>query len=730
MTISVWRYSHLALAVVSFVFIALASLTGIVLAFEPVAQQLKPYAVKALDTIPLARVIPVLKQSSPGIIDVTIEGNHYVRVTAIDEDSKKREFYVHPLTGHRLADVHKKSDFFEWVTTMHRSLFLHKTGRLFVGISSFLLFLIALSGTILVIQRQRSLKRFFSKLVKENFTRHYHVVLGRLSLIPIIILSLTGTYLFLIRFEIFPAGKTSSPILVKETSSLSSEKDNAFSAFKNIMLGDVQKLEFPFSDDPEDYFTLKLKTRELLIHQYTGEVLGEMLYGTNIQLTNLSLDLHTGRSSSIWAILLASACINILFFIYSGFAITIKRRENKFRNKYPKEECDTVILVGSENGSTFGFATAVHQQLIKTGRKAYLTELNNYTVFPKAEQLVVITATYGQGNAPSNASKFLKLLEEKPQLKKIYFSVVGFGSRAYPDFCQFAFEVQHALSSREWAIPLLNVQTVNDKSPADFIEWSAIWSQKTEIPFTITELPKTLSKRRQLFTVTGKQAVAGEGQTFLLRLKPKAGRQFTSGDLLAIYPTSDHRERCYSIAKINKEIQLSVRLHPGGLGSGYLYALEKGQTLEAQIIKNQGFHFPKRAKHVIMISNGTGIAPFLGMLDQNSDKTACHLYCGFRDQPAFGLYGDYIQKKLEHQKLSRLQVAYSREGEKQYVKDLLAKDAVFISHTLENKGVIMICGSLAMQNDVLELLETICVNRTGKSISFYQARKQVLTDCY
>ncbi|MCB0434087.1 MAG: hypothetical protein KDD18_14235, partial [Mangrovimonas sp.] len=42
-TISIWRYSHLALAVSSFVFIILASLTGIILAFQPISEQIKPY---------------------------------------------------------------------------------------------------------------------------------------------------------------------------------------------------------------------------------------------------------------------------------------------------------------------------------------------------------------------------------------------------------------------------------------------------------------------------------------------------------------------------------------------------------------------------------------------------------------------------------------------------------------------------------------------------------------
>ena len=51
MTISIWRYSHLALAITASVFILLASVTGIILAFQPISEQLQPYKVEDLKTI-------------------------------------------------------------------------------------------------------------------------------------------------------------------------------------------------------------------------------------------------------------------------------------------------------------------------------------------------------------------------------------------------------------------------------------------------------------------------------------------------------------------------------------------------------------------------------------------------------------------------------------------------------------------------------------------------------
>ncbi|HRB72979.1 MAG TPA: PepSY-associated TM helix domain-containing protein, partial [Flavobacterium sp.] len=402
MTISLWRYNHLALAVSSFLFIALASVTGIVLAFEPVLQKTQPYHAADFNQITVAELLPVLKKEYDEITDVTIDANQFVIAKVIDADGKDVTVYIDPKTGKSLGAVPKENEFFRWVTTLHRSLFLHETGRVFIGITAFLLFLIASTGTVLVIQRQRGLKRFFSRIVKENFAQYYHVLLGRLALIPILIITITGTYLSLVRFELLgPEKKITHNIDFDGIRSEPAQKLSDFKVFQHLLLSEVQSIEFPFSEDVEDYYTFKLKDRELVVNQITGDILSEIPYSQTTLLSNLSLTLHTGRSSAVWAIVLAIAAANILFFIYSGFAITLKRRGHRVRNKFKSDESRFVILVGSENGSTFRFANAVHEQLLKQGEKSFIAELNAYTVFPKAEYLILLTATYGLGDAPT-----------------------------------------------------------------------------------------------------------------------------------------------------------------------------------------------------------------------------------------------------------------------------------------------------------------------------------------
>ncbi|QGK73700.1 PepSY domain-containing protein [Flavobacterium sp. SLB02] len=729
MTLSFWRYAHLALALFSSLFLILASTTGIILALDAMQEKTLPYKVENFDKITLGETLTVLKKQYTEITELNVDHNQFVTLQAIDEDGNDINAYINPKTGKQLGTPVKKSEFIQWVTGFHRSLFLHETGRFFVGVISFLLLLIAISGFALVLNRQRGIRNFFSKVVKDYFAQYYHVVLGRLALIPILIIALTGTYLSLERFNFFMDKEEKKK---EKTEIVTPSKDKTVSVFTTTLLADVKKIEFPFTDDPEEYYIIELNDREIEVNQVTGAVATQKRSPMIVQLSDLSLNLHTGKTNAIWAFILAIASLNILFFIYSGFAITLKRRSSRIKNKFQASESKFILLAGSENGSSLHFANAILKQLIGHGEKAFITELNSYTTFPKAEHIIVFSSTHGLGDAPSNGSKFVSLIQKYPQEQKINYSVVGFGSKAYPDFCEFAFETDRQLENHNWAERFLDVQTVNDKSATEFVEWIKLWSAKTGIPLSTTpSLYNHVPKGLQKLMVLDKTLVSENEQTFILTLRANARAKFSSGDLLAIYPANDTRERLYSIGNHSGNIQLVVKLHPHGLGSEFLNNLTPGNTIKARIINNKAFHFPKKISKVALISNGTGIAPFLGMIEQNKTKTETHLYAGFRmETETVSGYKKFTAEMMEKQKLQSFHLALSREAEHFYVMDLIKRDADFFIDLLKEGGVIMICGSLAMQKDVEAILDKLCLERKIKSIADYKENGQLLTDCY
>jgi sulfite reductase (NADPH) flavoprotein alpha-component len=730
MTLSFWRYSHLALALFSAVFLILASLTGVILAVDAVQEKMPAYQVENFNTITLEETLPILRKEYMEITELSVDHNQFVTLQGIDQEDNDVHAYIDPRTGKILGQPIKKSEFINWTTALHRSLFLKETGRFIVGFISFILVLISISGFVLVLKRQRGLRNFFSKVVKEYFAQYYHVVLGRLALIPIFIIALSGTYLTLEKFNFF-IEKTDVDEKTEVTKPTPiTQKGNA-SFFKNTLLADVQKIEFPFSDDPEEYYIIKLKDREIEVNQITGAVISETKSPMTIQLADLSLDLHTGRTNAVWAIILGIASLNILFFIYSGFAMTLKRRASRIKNKYKPEESKFILLVGSENGSTLRFANAIYKQLLAHGQKVFVSELNNFKTYPKAEQLIIFASTHGLGDPPSNATKFISLINQIEQKQKIKVSIVGFGSTAYPDFCGYAREIDDLLAKQNWAERILELQTVNDKSAEEFVDWIKLWGKKTEISLSTTpSLYNHVPKGLQKFMVLDKTLISDTEHTFLLTLRANSRAKFTSGDLLAIYPANDTRERLYSIGNHSSNIQLVVKLHPQGLGSNFLYNVEVGSIIKAQIIKNPSFHLPKNASKVALISNGTGIAPFLGMLEQNKKKIETHLYCGFRTETvSVSGYKKFAHEMMEKQQLHNFHLALSRELNHDYVMNLIKRDADFFIDLLTHGGVVMICGSLAMQKDVELALDEL-LTPTTLTISDYKAKGQVLTDCY
>ncbi|MCT3734398.1 PepSY domain-containing protein [Elizabethkingia anophelis] len=731
MTLSIWRYAHLTLAILTFSFLIVASSTGVILAYDAAQEKVQPYRVDDFSELNLAQSLPELRKVFPEITEITVDHNQFVTLEGFDQEGKEVKAYINPKTGKILGKPIEKSEFINWVTSLHRSLFLKETGRFAVGIISFLLMLISISGLILIIKRQQGVKHFFDKIKKDFFSQYFHVVSGRLLLIPVLVIAITGTYLFMIRFEFIPKGKNEN-VVIKKNNDESEKKIAEFPIFKETKFNNVKKIEFPFiEDEPEEYFVLKLKDREISVNQINGNIVKEEKYPLTTIYDNLSLSLHTGRGSVTWAIILGLASLNILMFIYSGFVITFKRTRNKIRNKHKAEDAEIVILVGSENGSTLGFASHIHSQFNSAGKKSFLTELNHFKVFPKAQHILVFTSTYGLGDAPTNAKHFKNLLPKFPQNQKVKYSVVGFGSKAYDDFCGYAIEIDQLLGEQSWAEPQLALHTVNDRSTTEFAEWAKQWSYETMIP--LASAPSLYNQKTpplKPMKVVGKSEIVEEVTTFKILLKPGRTLSFKSGDLLAIYPDNDHKERFYSIGKVDGAIQLVVKLYENGLGSGFLYKLKEGQEIKARIVKNFEFHLPKKANKVAMISNGTGIAPFLGMIEENSKETEAHLYCGFRRSSKLTKsYEDFAAENIQKGKLTKLNLAYSREEQSQYVMDLVKRDAIFFIDLLTQGGYIMICGALKMQHDLEDLLRDLCTQQ-NKNYEDYKANGQILTDCY
>jgi sulfite reductase (NADPH) flavoprotein alpha-component len=88
--------------------------------------------------------------------------------------------------------------------------------------------------------------------------------------------------------------------------------------------------------------------------------------------------------------------------------------------------------------------------------------------------LVILTATHGDGEAPANASRFMSQFNRQSPKNDIDYAVLGFGSRSYPKFCQFAIAVDALLEQHPKYTPLMPLFKINNQEEISFQQWETL----------------------------------------------------------------------------------------------------------------------------------------------------------------------------------------------------------------------------------------------------------------
>jgi sulfite reductase (NADPH) flavoprotein alpha-component len=110
------------------------------------------------------------------------------------------------------------------------------------------------------------------------------------------------------------------------------------------------------------------------------------------------------------------------------------------------------ILWGSQTGNARNLAQVISEQL--TSEEIESTVLDMGEVDPSEifsmKNILIVTSTYGDGEAPDNASNwhsFVKF-EEDLNLSHLHYAVLGLGDTYYPHFCQCGKDFDEYLSKR------------------------------------------------------------------------------------------------------------------------------------------------------------------------------------------------------------------------------------------------------------------------------------------
>jgi sulfite reductase (NADPH) flavoprotein alpha-component len=214
--------------------------------------------------------------------------------------------------------------------------------------------------------------------------------------------------------------------------------------------------------------------------------------------------------------------------------------------------------------------------------------------------------------------------------------------------------------------------------------------------------------------------------------------------------------RLYSIASSSKahpgEVHLTVavlRYHSHGRNRGGVCStlladrVEIGGSLPVFLHHNKNFKLPEDgATPIIMVGPGTGIAPFRAFVEERAFTAAIGnnwLFFGDQHRATDYLYGDEWDHHLAEGRLSRLDLAFSRDQEhKVYVQHRMAEHGAELYSWFNDGAVFYVCGdALRMSNDVEETLVAIAEKEGGKSredaeawVSQLKDDKQYLKDVY
>ena len=715
------------------------SLSGAALSLFPAAERLA--APGGAAEMSVAELVPRIEAAIPGLEQVRRAPSG--RITAFwFEDGTPGAAVIDPATGAPVASA-DPDPLLRWLTNLHRSLFLGDAGRLAMAAGAAALLVLAVSGASLVARRAGGWRHWFAPL-RGPLAARLHIEIARFSVAGLAFSALTALWMTASTFGLLPDA-ASEPAFPAAVSGQTGAPVAGMARLAATPVSELRELSFPYPGDATDVFTLRTDSGTGYIDQGTGAELAWAGLSGWERVSETIYRLHTGQGAAGLGLVLGLMALGVPVMGATGVLLwqAGHRGRPRLRGNQPASRAGTILLVGSEGGSTWGFAATLRAALTSAGETVHIAPMSAFDParYAQARRILLLTATYGDGAAPASARGFLARLARADARPGLPLAVLGFGDRSFPAYCGFARSVSEAAAAQGWP-ELLPPATVDRQSPQDFARCGRDLGAALGFPLELAHQPErpaaaalTLVSRRDYGTEVGAPTAilrfALPQVPLRQRLTGRGFGRFHAGDLLGILSDGAAVPRFYSLASGRRDgfIEIVVRKHPGGLCSGQLHALAPGDSLPGFLRPNPGFRTGRGTAPLILIGAGTGIGPLAGFIRGNAGRRAVHLFFGMRHPGSDFLYGGELPGWQADGRLARIVTAVSRRPGPRYVQDALRAEGLEVARLIREGARIMVCGGRDMAAGVTEALTEILAP-SGLSPVALKAEGRYVEDIY
>ena len=721
------------------VLVTILALSGAALSVFPAAERIAaPQAEAGLTVAALADRIQAVY---PGVEQIRRQPSG--RITAYWFDAgRPGAAVIDPATGQGVASA-DPNQALRWLTNLHRSLFLGDGGRIAMAAGAAAMLVLSLSGAALVARRAGGWRHWFARL-RGPLAGRLHVEIARIAVVGLVLSSATALWMTASTFDLLPDGG----VLPADPAEVSGETGFApgqMAPLRQTPVAELRELSFPYPGDATDVFTLKTDRGTGYLDQGTGALVAWADLTGWERVSETIYMLHTGQGAATLGLALGLMALGVPAMGVTGVVVWLAgwRGCPRIRGNQPAGRAETILLVGSEGGSTWGFAASLHAALAQAGQSVHVGPMSAFAPerYAVARRIIVLAATYGDGAAPASARGFLDRLSALDRAPELPLAVLGFGDRSFPAYCAFARAVAAAAQAKGWP-QLMAIDTIDRQSPQDFARWGRALGVALGLDLELSHQP--VLPKSETLTLVSRRDYGAEVQapTAILRFAlPRVSlwqrltgagfARFTAGDLIGVLPEGSAVPRLYSLGSGRRDgyIEIVVKKHACGLCSGQLTALEPGDTVTAFLRRNPGFRPGRGRAPLILIGAGTGIGPLAGLIRGNGRRRPVHLFFGIRHPDSDFFYGEDFPAWKEDGRLTGLVTAVSRGPQPHHVQDALRNEATQVAELIRNGARVMVCGGRDMAAGVAEALAEILAP-AGLTPAVLKAEERYVEDVY